>query len=52
MLGFRVASLEPALEALEPLGVRILTPPRTTPWGRRAVVQDPDGRAVEISEPH
>ena len=47
-LGFRVASVDAVLSALKPLGTAILTPPRDSQWGRRAVVADPDGRAVEI----
>ena len=51
MPGFNVASLETVLTAIEQTGAPILTAPRTTVWGRRAVVQDPDGRAVELNEP-
>ncbi len=46
-LGFHVPSLDSALERLN---AKILTPPQTSPWGRRAVVADPDGRAVELNE--
>jgi catechol 2,3-dioxygenase-like lactoylglutathione lyase family enzyme len=49
--GFRVASLGAALAALEALGAPVVTPPRPSPWDLRAVVLDPDGRAVELSEP-
>lgn len=51
LLGFGVASLDSTLEALRPLAVEILTAPRSSAWGRRAVIKDPDGRAIEISEP-
>jgi catechol 2,3-dioxygenase-like lactoylglutathione lyase family enzyme len=47
MLGFRVASLD---EALARLAAPVASGPRPGPWGRRAVVLDPDGRAVELSE--
>ena len=51
IIGLKVQSLDPALTALRGKGAVILTPPQDTPWSRRAVVQDPDGRAVELSEP-
>ena len=46
-IGFRVVSLDAILEQS---GAKILTPPQSSPWGRRAVVEDPDGRAVELNE--
>jgi len=50
LLGFQVDLLEPALKAIEEIGATVLTPPQNSPWGRRAVVQDPDGRAIELNE--
>jgi len=47
-LGFSVPSLERVLEALQALGTAVVSQPKATAWGRRAVVQDPDGRAVEL----
>jgi hypothetical protein len=47
-LGFTVDSLDDALRSLNALGVMPSDAPRQTPWGRRAVVRDPDGRAVEL----
>jgi lactoylglutathione lyase len=49
-LGFRVPSLDDLLAELRTRGVEIVSAPRSTPWGRRAVVMDPDGNRVEISE--
>ncbi len=49
--GFRVASLSSTLAALEALGAKVVTPPHSSAWGRRAVLLDPDGRAVELTEP-
>ena len=51
LLGFNVDSLEVVLEGMRLLNVPIRTAPKTSGWGRRAVVQDPDGRAVELNEP-
>ena len=50
MPGFRVTSLETTLICLNEIGVQILTPPMMNKWGKRAVIQDPDGRAIELSE--
>jgi lactoylglutathione lyase len=47
MLGFSVASID---EILAQLSTTIITPPKDSAWGRRAVVLDPDGRAVDLSE--
>jgi lactoylglutathione lyase len=51
MLGFSVAALDETLKKLADLGFSPTAPPKDSAWGRRAVVLDPDGRAVEISEP-
>lgn len=48
MLGFRVNSVDAVLAALNQ---QPLSPPKDTAWGRRALVLDPDGRAVEITQP-
>lgn len=50
MLGFAVTSLDEALRELANLDIAPGSPPKESAWGRRAVVIDPDGRAVEISE--
>jgi predicted enzyme related to lactoylglutathione lyase len=49
-LGFAVAGLDAVVRALEGVGAEVVALPRQTAWGRRAVVRDPDGRAVELSE--
>jgi lactoylglutathione lyase len=46
-LGFVVSSLTTVLKALEKLGTTIVTKPSAT---ERAIVRDPDGRAVELHE--
>jgi lactoylglutathione lyase len=47
MLGFVVPAIDPILAALAPPIVR---GPEDMPWGRRVVITDPDGRAVELTE--
>jgi lactoylglutathione lyase len=48
-LGFRVPCVDRIVEALRGRGVRIATEAKDSPWGRRAVVEDPDGNPVELS---
>jgi lactoylglutathione lyase len=50
MLGFAVESLDNTLRELEKLHVTIISNAKDSPWGRRAVVADPDGRTVELNE--
>jgi catechol 2,3-dioxygenase-like lactoylglutathione lyase family enzyme len=47
-LGFAVDRLVEVVEALREGGTVIASEPRQTAWGLRAVVRDPDGRAVEL----
>jgi lactoylglutathione lyase len=49
MLGFVVASVDEAVAAAQKLGAQVVTAPTDSPWGRRAVVVDPDGRSIELS---
>lgn len=49
-LGFQVGdALEAAVEAGVAAGGTLLQPPEDAPWGRRAVLADPDGRPVELN---
>jgi hypothetical protein len=47
-LGLTVPDLNAALHALANIGVSPERPPAVTEWGLRAVVRDPDDRAVEL----
>lgn len=49
-LGFRVDSIREAVAALVSEGGTILQEPEESPWGLRAVVRDPDGHTVELTE--
>src|SRR6266498_3293777 len=40
MLGFRVASVDATVATLQQLGAEVVTAPKDSPWGRRAVVAD------------
>jgi lactoylglutathione lyase len=48
-LGFSVASLQPIISVAVACGGRLVSEPKSTPWGVRAVVEDPDGNRVELS---
>lgn len=47
-LGFGVEDVDAVLAELQRIGAATMNPPQETPWGYRAVVSDPDGRAVEL----
>jgi catechol 2,3-dioxygenase-like lactoylglutathione lyase family enzyme len=49
-IGFTVVSLDRIVEELRGGGTRILVEPKPSPWGRRAVVEGPDGTRVELLE--
>jgi predicted enzyme related to lactoylglutathione lyase len=49
-LGFRVESVDLAVEALVRGGGSIESAVHESEWGRRAVVADPDGNKVELSQ--
>lgn len=48
-IGFRVPSVDAALRMIESGGGAVVSPPRDSPWGRRAVLTDPDGYQIEIT---
>jgi catechol 2,3-dioxygenase-like lactoylglutathione lyase family enzyme len=47
-IGFRVPSLEIALAGLTEYPSAVVSPPKDSQWGRRAVVMDPDGHRIEL----
>lgn len=49
-IGFTVESIESVLANVGSAPGAVVTPPKTTQWGRRAVVQDPDGHTIELLE--
>ena len=51
MLGLQIENLSEVLGQLALLGIEPLAPPKPSQWGLRAVVCDPDGRAVELNQP-
>jgi predicted enzyme related to lactoylglutathione lyase len=49
-LGFRVPSVDAVVQAVRQAGGTVVSPARQSPWGYRAVLADPDGRRVEVTE--
>ena len=49
-VGFAVADVDAAVSTLQALGASVRVAPKDSPWGRRAVVLDPDGRSVELQQ--
>ncbi len=48
-IGFSVPSVDDAYSALLLAGGTGVSAPKLSPWGRRAVVSDPDGHRVELT---
>jgi lactoylglutathione lyase len=49
-LGFVIERVAEVVDSLRAIGARVDSEPRATKWGFRAVVRDPDGRAVELTQ--
>lgn len=49
-LGFAIADVRQTVAQLSASGVEIVTAPAASPWGLRAVVADPEGHRVELTE--
>jgi predicted enzyme related to lactoylglutathione lyase len=51
-IGLHVRDVDEAFTVAKGLGAHVVWEPRAMPWGRAAVVCDPDGRPVELNERH
>lgn len=50
-IGFQVGSVDDAVKRMVEAGIgKLVSEPKDSPWGRRAVVDDPDGHRVELSQ--
>ena len=49
-IGFRAASLDRLTKSLESRNATIISAPQVSPWGRRAVVEDPDENRIELTQ--
>ena len=50
-LGFAVEDVAGALDRLVAAGAVVISGVAESPWGVRAVIQDPEGHKVELTEP-
>ena len=50
-IGFQVRAVDRTVETLQRAGAKIVSLPKDSPWGRRAVVEDPEGNRVELAQP-
>jgi lactoylglutathione lyase len=47
-LGFSINNFDSVIDQLFTLNTVFVTPPAQTKWGYQAVIQDPDGRKIEL----
>lgn len=50
-IGFSIDAVEKYIDKIPQLGGRVVTPVKDSEWGRRAVIEDPDGHKVELLTP-
>ena len=50
-IGFQVSVVDHTIETFLRAGAKIVSMPKDSPWGRRAVVEDPEGNRVELAQP-
>jgi predicted enzyme related to lactoylglutathione lyase len=49
-IGFVVDKLDEVLAASQASGGQLIAAAKDSPWGRRAIVKDPDGHTIELVE--
>ena len=49
-LGFGVRSVDEAFQALIKAGASVVSEPKVSEWGMRAVLDDPEGHRIELIE--
>lgn len=49
-IGFQIDNLAQVIDYLEKTDWNIISPPQLTDWGNVAIIQDLDGRKVELTE--
>ncbi len=47
-LGFKVSNLPEVVSCAQKYGAKIISPAKESPWGLRAVVEDPFGHKIEF----
>lgn len=48
--GLQSNDIDDALKRVERFGIKIVSPPKDSEWGRRAVIDDPEGHRIELTE--
>lgn len=49
-VGFSINNVDTLVDTLSQAGAKVISCPKTSEWGRRAVVKDFDGHSVELVE--
>jgi lactoylglutathione lyase len=49
-IGFQVESIEQTLKKIEEFEYKMITRPKESPWGLRAVIDDLEGHRIELTE--
>ena len=47
-VGFRVSSVDDAIRGLSDYPTAVISQPKDSEWGRRAIVADPEGHRIEL----
>jgi uncharacterized glyoxalase superfamily protein PhnB len=50
-IGFSVDDVDTVIRLLEEVGGKVISTPKDSEWGRRAVIKDLDGHSVELITP-
>lgn len=50
-IGFSVDDVDSVIRLLEEVGGKVISTPKASEWGRRAVIKDLDGHSVELITP-
>ena len=48
-IGFAVECVEQTFANALAAGAEVISPPKDSPWGRRAIISDPDGHKIELT---
>jgi lactoylglutathione lyase len=49
-LGFHVENLDILIQHMKAIGIQVINDPKSTQWGYLAMVKDPDGRSIELTQ--
>ena len=47
-IGFSVASIDSVIAAVSVYPAAVISPPKDSQWGQRAVISDPEGHRIEL----